>query len=263
VKRWRTWVGVVVSAAAIAWAVRGVDWGAFADALVAPVRSRRRFLPAAGAILAVGMIAAIMSALRSPARAPKVRVTSEPSGARVVLDGGTVLGYTPLEAPLPPGEHLLKFARAGYLDRTIALRGGDASAHARLYMPGELPEGMRLVDGFLIDSDAVTNRDYARFLRTVPRDAPPSWHRDLPPKGREDEPATGVSHEEATAYARWSGRRLPTIEEWKRTPGSLREWTATEGRTGFLIAGPDGAIDATSDFRSAVVGFRCAMTLEE
>jgi uncharacterized protein (TIRG00374 family) len=33
VKRWRVWIGVAVSAVAIAWAARGVDWSAFAAAL--------------------------------------------------------------------------------------------------------------------------------------------------------------------------------------------------------------------------------------
>ncbi len=32
-KRWRTWIGVAVSALAVLWAARGVEWGAFAEAL--------------------------------------------------------------------------------------------------------------------------------------------------------------------------------------------------------------------------------------
>jgi iron(II)-dependent oxidoreductase len=103
------------------------------------------------------------------------------------------------------------------------------------------------VGPFLIGSAPVTNGEYAAFL------ADGGWHE--PPLGWEpdgrawrvrrfgqveplapDEPVQHVSWHEADAFARWSGRRLPTELEWERAAslGALRgigevwEWTASD-----------------------------------
>lgn len=78
---------------------------------------------------------------------------------------------------------------------------------------------------FYIDRYEVTNRQYLAFLGSFPpgeaaRRVPSTWTRGPEgafqiPSGREDHPVTGVSWEDAAAYASWTGRRLPTEDEWE------------------------------------------------
>jgi serine/threonine protein kinase/formylglycine-generating enzyme required for sulfatase activity/dienelactone hydrolase len=108
------------------------------------------------------------------------------------------------------------------------------------------PETVSL-DSYLIDVNEVTNRQYKEFVdaggyRTPAywehqfvkdgriltfQDAveefkdrtgqlgPSSWEVGTFPEGQEDLPVSGVSWYEAAAYARFSGKRLPTIYHWK------------------------------------------------
>lgn len=225
-----------------------------AEALTIPRRaSPWRVRIAAAAALSVG--AAVLLA-RSPEPAPilrnqvepRLRVTSIPAGATVSLDGETI-GHTPLEVPLPRSGRL-RITKAGCLDqwRILEPADRDLDVHVRLYTRGEIPEGMTLVGGIFIDLEPVTVREYDRFLRVSYRSAPPSWKRGHPPRGSEDQPVTGVTWEDAAAYARWSGKRLPTPEEIS----GLREWSSEPG---VLADGSRMTIDA----RSPIVGFRCAM----
>jgi iron(II)-dependent oxidoreductase len=107
---------------------------------------------------------------------------------------------------------------------------------------------------FRIDATPVTNGQYVEFLADGGLVEPPmSWEHDgdgwtrrrfgrvepVPP----DEPVQHVSWHEAEAYARSSGKRLPTEAEWEKAAracaledvGSVWEWTAStfEGYPGF------------------------------
>ena len=87
------------------------------------------------------------------------------------------------------------------------------------------------VDAFLLDTTPVTNAEFLEFVRENPE-----WRRsnvksvfaekgylrhwdgdlDLGPQASKmsDSPVTNVSWFAARAYAKWKGKRLPTLHEW-------------------------------------------------
>jgi ergothioneine biosynthesis protein EgtB len=119
----------------------------------------------------------------------------------------------------------------------------------------ELPEHKVYLQPFRIDVAPVTNGEYAKFIEaggysdykywladgwdTVEEngwEAPLYWekkggkwhkkdfrgHNEIDP----DEPVVNVSYYEADAYARWSGKRLPTEAEWEKAAS----WNEELGR---------------------------------
>jgi len=77
------------------------------------------------------------------------------------------------------------------------------------------------MDRYYMDTYPVTNLEFGTFLRRaryVPGDTVNflrTWVHGSPPKGEENHPVVWVSLEDARAYARWSGKRLPTGIEWQ------------------------------------------------
>lgn len=112
-------------------------------------------------------------------------------------------------------------------------------------LPGDTPAAL---PDFFIDKYEVTNREYMRFVsaggytrrefwqepfvedgRTLPhgeamgrlidatgRPGPATWELGTYPEGQDDFPVRGVSWYEAAAYARFAGKRLPTVHHWQR-----------------------------------------------
>jgi hypothetical protein len=143
--------------------------------------------------------------------------------------------YTPLALPLR-----VSTDHEARLDRKLMPSGGQSEGMVLI------PEGTSSVGGgvsvasFLIGSCEVTNAQYARFLaagryanldywRELPGSdttrkfvdrtglpGPRRWSNGTYPRGEQDHPVTGVTWYEAKAYARWSGKDLPTLAQWWR-----------------------------------------------
>jgi iron(II)-dependent oxidoreductase len=101
------------------------------------------------------------------------------------------------------------------------------------------PRAERLiqVEGFFLDRFPVTNREFYQFVSEGGYEQMALWDESIWPAvlgfvdrtgqsgpryweggtftdGQDDHPVVGVSWYEACAYARWTGKRLPTDPEW-------------------------------------------------
>jgi formylglycine-generating enzyme required for sulfatase activity len=112
---------------------------------------------------------------------------------------------------------------------------------------------------YFIDRFPVTNEEFAAFL-TAARYRPVDtagflrhWRGGKPPAGELDHPVVWVSLEDARAYARFSGKRLPSAREWQYaaqgSDGRAYPWgnefdsarcNAKGGRTTAVDAYPSG-----------------------
>ena len=75
------------------------------------------------------------------------------------------------------------------------------------------------------------------FLDRTGHPGPASWIDGRFPDGTEMHPVAGISFFEATAYARFRGKRLPTIGEWRQA-ASGRTMSALVVRSNFGSEGP-------------------------
>jgi formylglycine-generating enzyme required for sulfatase activity len=89
----------------------------------------------------------------------------------------------------------------------------------------EKPLNRVLVQSFYIDKFEVTNEDYQMFCTATGHRPPLYWKGNHCPPGLEKHPVAQVTWLDAMAYARWTGKRLPTEVEWERAakgPNSTR-----------------------------------------
>ena len=81
---------------------------------------------------------------------------------------------------------------------------------------------------YFIDKYEVTNRQYQRFVQATSHRLPLVWLDRGYPTGRDNLPVTGIDYHDAQAYCGWTGKRLPTEQEWEKaargSDGRLWTW---------------------------------------
>ncbi len=83
---------------------------------------------------------------------------------------------------------------------------------------------------FYMDKHPVTNQEYYEFIRQTgyypedPANFLKHWKNGIPLKSDRQKPVTYVSYEDANAYAKWSGKRLPSELEWQYAAQSDELW---------------------------------------
>lgn len=92
--------------------------------------------------------------------------------------------------------------------------------HARWWYGDETPRHPATIEPFLMDAHEVTNSEYKQFVQESHYLSEGEWYK-YATEGRENHPVVNVTYRDAEAYAEWTGKRLPTEEEW--------EWAAMGG----------------------------------
>lgn len=84
------------------------------------------------------------------------------------------------------------------------------------FFASETPQRRVYVKAFHIDRYPVTNAQYQEFINATGHRPPSHWNGTEFPSGQDDYPVTHVNWNAANAYAQWTGKRLPTEEEWEK-----------------------------------------------
>ncbi len=107
------------------------------------------------------------------------------------------------------------------------------------------PEHQVNLPAFYLDKTEVTNTQYKKYCDATGYPMPPHWKNGQIPEGEAEVPVSRVNWWEATAYAKWTGKRLPTEAEWEK---------AARGNDGRSYPWADGPTGPVFDKSRAVSG---------
>ena len=124
------------------------------------------------------------------------------------MDGGMVL--------IPAGEFTMGSDKA---ENDAMWRGANAlnpyGFNDKLYVD-EHPAHKVNLPAYMIDKYEVTNAQYKKFIDATGRRSPDHFRNRTYPEGKADHPVTFVTWYDAHDYCQWTGKRLPTDEEWEK-----------------------------------------------
>jgi hypothetical protein len=171
-----------------------------------------------------------------------IRLEKPGYASRTILEANPGLSFNNTDEP---GHRLRLLTTTEHDPSTVLVQGGE------FLTPFIMTRKRYALDDFLIDRIEVTNAEFRafvdaggyenrtfwidypaaeadpphiRFTDSTGATGPASWEFGSFPTGSELLPVTGVSWFEAQAYARWSGRYLPTAFDWGRAALSPVEW---------------------------------------
>lgn len=162
----------------------------------------------------------------------------------------------------------------GMSEVNIALQPTGTLPKGMVLVPGatiQTPDaGTIAVPPFYLDTYEVTNREYKRFVDaggyrtrehwTEPffkdgreisweeglremgdqtgRPGPATWELGTYPQGQDDFPVRGVSWYEAAAFAKFAGKRLPTVHHWRTAASAGSVFSDILEHSNFSAKGP-------------------------
>lgn len=179
--------------------------------------------------------------------------TTFEAGPRTLLDS-----ESPLDVAVEPGLHRVTVSQAGagFSEHLVLLVEDEARGEIEPVLRDSaavVADGMILInaggavfgqengvgalarrtirlEAFWIDACEVSNAQYRRFVMESGHRAPRHW-REPYDASWDELPVVCVTADDASAYARWAGKRLPTVVEWER---------AARGADGKLRIVPEG-----------------------
>jgi len=139
---------------------------------------------------------------------PQALVISSPDGAEMIL--------------IPAGKFAYGANQQEIKDVVARLKSG----WDQIIYPSEHPRQEKTLPAFYIDRYEVTNERFNRFVQATKHRLP--QYSRYPQLNAPRQPVVGVGWGDAEAYCMWSGKRLPTEEEWEKaargTDGRLWPW---------------------------------------
>lgn len=172
------------------------------------------------------------SADRAAPAVAEQAVADQAVPAQAVPEQAAIEPADPEQAAPPPAATALRVVPAGPYRPMFPGKGGEQAVS---------------VPAFALEEHAVTNAQFLAFVRVEPRwrrsrvvalfaDAGylMRWRGDLDlGDAVADSPVTHVSWFAARAYARWLGRRLPTLNEWESVAGASEHSADGRDEPGF------------------------------
>ena len=130
---------------------------------------------------------------------------------------------------------------AAVVEPMVGVAGGDYDYGAAGFLEPTMKQRTVNVPAFSIDRTKVSNRAYKVFLDATGRPAPSYWKAIVGDDSLMDLPVVNVPLEDAEAFARWTGKRLPTMFEWQaamRGPAGWRYPTGAKLAPGAAMQEP-------------------------